>query len=87
MNRFTQEEGARMSELPLSSRSASSESLRGQYIGFFGVLGQWLDAAAQHLGSNLDKASNQLLLSKANAGLAFDEEAVMAAVRAKEVAA
>lgn len=51
------------------------ESLRGQMVGFMGVISGWVDVAARELGSNLDKTTNEALLNQANGGLNFDEEA------------
>jgi hypothetical protein len=52
-------------------------ALRGQYVGFFNTISQWLDLAAMHLGARLDQLDEDELLAEANAGLKFDHAAYM----------
>lgn len=46
-----------------------ADTLKGQAVGFGSVIGQWLMAAVEHLGHNLDKVDHDKLLYAANAGL------------------
>ncbi|MCW5879711.1 MAG: hypothetical protein KIS91_02070 [Anaerolineae bacterium] len=86
MVRFEEEGGRAMdTRRPMSERTDSFESLRGQYVGFFNTLSCWLKVAAKHLGGNLDRITDEALVRKANAGLGFDQAAFMASLSNKEV--
>lgn len=81
MIRFEQEGGKAMADYsPCSERSETFEAFRGQYVGFFNTVSQWLAASAKHLGSNLDQLTEQELVRRANAGLGFDHVAFMASL-------
>lgn len=51
------------------SDSPELSALRGQAVGFFSVLEQWITAAAKHLDGGLDKHDSKALLKVANTGL------------------
>lgn len=87
MRRFEEEGGKAMDDRCAPDWSNSFDSLRGQYVGFFNTMSGWLEAAAKHLGSGLDKVSNDDLLKQANAGLNFDQKAYMDSLKDDEVAA
>lgn len=87
MRRFEEEGGKAMDDRRASDRSDSFDSLRGQYVGFFNTMSEWLEAVAQQLGGRLDKISNDELLSRANAGLNFDEKAYMDSLEDDEAVA
>lgn len=72
VDRYEQEGGRAMCNRRLSQRSEGFNTLNGQMVGFMGVVGNWLVAAAQHMGTSLDDIDNQALLTKANAGLSVD---------------
>ena len=81
MTRFEQEGGKAMADRsPCSEWSEPFEAFRGQYCGFFNTVSQWLAASAKHLGSNLDRITEQDLVRRANAGLGFDHVAYMASL-------
>lgn len=81
MVRFEQEGGKAMADRsPCSERSETFQAFRGQYCGFFNTVSQWLAASAKHLGSNLDRITEQDLVHRANAGLSFDHVAYMASL-------
>jgi len=81
MTRFEQEGVKAMADRkPMSEWSDSFDSFRGQYVGFFNTISQWLSASAKHLGSNLDRIEEQDLVRRANAGLGFDHVAYMASL-------
>ena len=70
MVRFEQEGGkAMLDRTPVSEWSDSFDSLRGQYVGFFNTVSQWLSASAKNLGGNLDSLTEQDLVRRANACL------------------
>jgi hypothetical protein len=78
MIRFEQEGGKAMADRrPCSEWSETFDAFRGQYCGFFNTVSKWLAASAKHLGSNLDRITEQDLVSRANAGLGFDHVAHM----------
>lgn len=78
MARYEQEGGRAMAGKRMTEWSEGFDSLRGQYIGFFNTVSQWLAAAAIELGRNLDQATDQELIKRANAGLDFDLSAYRA---------
>jgi hypothetical protein len=80
MVRFEQEGGRAMKDRSPCSGSDGFEAFRGQYCGFFNTVSQWLAASAKHLGSNLDRLTEQDLVRRANAGLGFDHVAYMASL-------
>lgn len=51
------------------SDSPEMTALRGQAVGFFSVLEQWLIGAAKHLDDGLDAHDNKALIEAANTGL------------------
>lgn len=51
------------------SDSPEMTALRGQAVGFFSVLEQWLIGAAKHLDGGLDGHDSKSLLKAANTGL------------------
>ena len=51
------------------SDSPEMTALRGQAVGFFSVLEQWLIGAAKHLDGGLDAHDNKALIEAANTGL------------------
>lgn len=53
-------------------------ALRGQAVGFMATISEWVAAAVNDLGANLDRADKAAILARINAGLAFDEEAFLA---------
>lgn len=53
-------------------------ALRGQAVGFMSKMSEWVSAAAADLGANLDRTDKAAILTRINAGLAFDEEAFLA---------
>lgn len=59
---------------------AEQDARRGQVVGFFTELDQWLSAAAKHFDGGLDKHDDEALLRMANAGLNFDEAAYLASL-------
>ena len=70
MVRSEQEGGkAMLDRSPVSEWSDSFDSLRGQYVGFFNTVSQWLSASAKNLGGNLDSLTEQDLVRRANVGL------------------
>ena len=58
--------------------SEASDSLRGQAVGFFSLLDEWLFAAAAQHSEALDNLDSKKLLRTANDGLNFDSSAYMA---------
>lgn len=79
MARFEQEGGITMANrCPGVDCSESYRSFDGQYSAFFMTLATWLQAAAEHLGKELDLVTERELLRWANAGLSFDENAYIA---------
>lgn len=64
-----------------AARTATPEQysvLRGQVLGFMGMLSPWLIAAAEQNGKNLDTADRHAILRSANRWLAFDDSALFA---------
>ena len=58
-------------------KSEASDSLRGQVVGFFSLLDEWLFAAASQHSEALDTLDSKKLLRTANDGLNFDSNAYM----------
>lgn len=58
---------------PLQDPGGAYASLRGQYVGFFNCVTQWLWVAATKYGDSLDELSDADLVATANEGLMFDE--------------
>lgn len=54
------------------------ESFRGQVVGFFSALDEWLNVAAIQNGEALDNLDSNKLLKTANQGINFDSKAYMA---------
>ncbi|QFY42321.1 hypothetical protein F6R98_06505 [Candidatus Methylospira mobilis] len=79
MRRYEMEGGSAMLDKPPSEWSEGFKALRGQYYGFFSYLGKWLHYASTD-GDNLDNTSEKDIETGANAGLAYNEKAVMAAI-------
>lgn len=75
--KFGVEDGPAMCAKPIPERTENFGSLRGQYVGFFNTLSEWLRAGAKHLVGGLDEMTEADLLARANAGLVFDEEAYL----------
>lgn len=82
MIRFEQEGGVAMTEgsREKTDSSCSFDSFRGQYVGFFNTLLDWLSVSAKQLGSSLDHIEEKDLVTRANAGLGFDQAAYMASL-------
>ncbi len=53
-----------------AQQDATRESYDGQTAGFWHQLGRFLVSAAQECGASLDAVSEQMILARANAGLA-----------------
>ncbi|QLL79663.1 hypothetical protein GWC92_04595 [Aeromonas caviae] len=77
MAQYDQVDGPAMSALPAYQWSEEFASFRGQMMGFFGMLDLWLHTSAVQCGVGLARVSEQDLLKRANAGLAFDSEAYL----------
>lgn len=58
---------------PLQEPGGAYASLRGQYVGFFNCVTQWLWVAATKHGDSLDELSDADLVAQANEGLRRDE--------------
>lgn len=80
MCRWEQEGGSDMAERRHLNHSDGFDSIRGQYVGFFNTLSQWLSAAAKGMGSNLDRMTERELVARANMGLGFNHIAYMASL-------
>jgi hypothetical protein len=57
---------------PLQDPGGAYASLRGQYVGFFNCVTQWLWVAATKHGDSLDELADADLVVTANEGLKFD---------------
>lgn len=59
--------------LDMFKDGAEDNTTRGQVVGFFATLDQWLTFAAQEGGAELDKFETSLLIKDANRGLAYTQ--------------
>ncbi len=57
---------------PLQDPGGAYASLRGQYVGFFNCVTQWVAVASTKLGDSLDELSDADLAATAKEGLGFD---------------
>lgn len=63
-----------------SEGDEESDTRRGQVVGFFSELENWLSPAVKHLSGGLEQEEPNELLKLANTGLNFDETAWMKAL-------
>lgn len=78
MVRFEQEGGSSMANKnQMADWSESFDSFRGQYVGFFNTLCQWLELSAIHIGRNLDSITEKEISGRASMGLSFDYSGYM----------
>lgn len=81
MIRFEEEGGQAMNRRRnRDHRTASFNSFRGQYVGFFNTIAVWLAASAKQIDGQLDAMDEAGITQRANEGLRFDECAYMAEV-------
>jgi hypothetical protein len=85
MIRFEQLGGKAMRERERAEPICGAfDSLRGQYVGFFNTLSQWLIDALQGRDISLDDQTEQDLLRCANEGLGFQMKEYMASLTIDE---
>jgi hypothetical protein len=60
------------------------EAVRGQRAGFIHELGNWIEAAAEQLGTSLDGVTELQLVDHANQALTRTDAALMAAIEKQE---
>lgn len=67
-----------MCNLGFSTRKLTEQedALKGQIVGFFCLLEDWLAAAVKHGGQNLDKVENTKLLKQANHWLSVQDKEI-----------
>lgn len=67
-----------MCNLGFSTRKLTEQedALKGQIVGFFCLLEDWLAVAVKHGGQNLDKVENAKLLKQANHWLSVQDKEI-----------
>lgn len=64
MEQFSNLEGSKMEELPVSDRSDAYSSFHGQYVGFFNTVTNWMAEYVKIFGHSLDQVSERELIKR-----------------------